>query len=236
MSKPAATSPFHAGERTIQTRAGVAARADLLGRRVIRDHLTGQHREFFATLPFVFLAAVDQRGRPWASPVFGRPGFVTTPTARRLHVQAPLLAGDPLNDALRRGANVGVLGIDYASRRRNRVSARVRAVAAGLELDVVQTFGNCPQYIQARAATRLPANDASRAQHMAVTIAALSDRDRELITRSDSFMIASHHAGPADSPSAGAGTQLSYGSLPGSGRHARPTSQVTNHMPCAGPQ
>jgi len=121
-----------------------------------------------------------------------------------MHVRAPLFAGDPLNDALGPGANVGLLGIDYASRRRNRVSARVRAVTGGLELDVVQTFGNCPQYIQARAATLLPAIEASPARQTVATITTLTDRDRDLITRADNFMIASHHAGPADAPSVGA--------------------------------
>lgn len=82
--------------------------------------------------------------------------------------------------------------------------ARVRAATDGLELDVVQTFGNCPQYIQARAATLLPAIDESPARQTAAKITTLTDRDRELITRADNFMIASHHAGPADAPSAGA--------------------------------
>ncbi len=204
MSKPVDTSPFHAGERAIQTRVGVAERADTLGRRVIRDHLTQQHREFFADLPFVFLGAIDERGRPWAAPVFGRPGFVTSPTARRLLLHTSLLAGDPLTDALRPGTNVGLLGIDYATRRRNRVSARIRADSTPLELDVVQTFGNCPQYIQARAATVLPLIDEPRVEHRAESITALSNRDRELISGADNFMIASHHAGAADTPSAGA--------------------------------
>ncbi len=61
MSKPAATSPFHAGERTIQTRAGVAERAELLGGRVIRDHLTGQHREFFASAQLIGVVARGPR-------------------------------------------------------------------------------------------------------------------------------------------------------------------------------
>ncbi len=214
MSEAADTSPFHVGERAIQTRLGVAERAETLGRRVIRDHLTEQHREFFAALPFVFLGAIDARGRPWASPLFGQPGFMSSPSERRLHLRAPLLAGDPLTGALRPGVNVGVLGIDYATRRRNRVSARVRSATDGFELDVVQTFGNCPQYIQARAATVLPALDEPLAAPAVTTISALTARDQDLVTGADNFMIASHHAGATDSASAGA--DVSHrGGLPG---------------------
>lgn len=214
MSEAADTSPFHAGERAVQTRLGVAGRAEMIGRRVIRDHLTQQHREFFAALPFVFLGAIDDRGRPWASPLFGRPGFMSSPSERRLHLRAPLLAGDPLTDALRPGANVGLLGIDYATRRRNRVSARLRSATDGFELDVVQTFGNCPKYIQARAAAVPPDLDEPLAAPAVTTVSALTARDQDLVTGADNFMIASHHAGVADSASAGA--DVSHrGGMPG---------------------
>ena len=204
MSKPVDPSPFHPGERAIQNRLGVADRAEMLGRRMIRDHLTAQHREFFAGLPFVLLGAIDDCGQPWASPVFGRPGFVSTPTARLMKLQAPLLVGDPLVDPLQPGADVGLLGIEYATRRRNRVSARVRRAGEYLELDVVQTFGNCPQYIQARTATLLPMIDEPVTQRTVVTIEALTERDTGLIAAADNFTIASHHAGEAGVASVGA--------------------------------
>lgn len=204
MSDASQPSPFHAGERAIQTRVGVADRADMLGRRMIRDHLTTQLREFFAGLPFVFLGAVDDRGRPWASPVFGRPGFITSPTERQMTLHAPLLAGDPLVDILRPGANVALLGIDYVTRRRNRVSTRVRRAGDGLELDVVQAFGNCPQYIQARSASWLPTVDEAATPRPVAIVDTLSDRDTWLISAADNFTIASHHADATGTASAGA--------------------------------
>src|ERR1700692_4224048 len=47
------TSPFHAGEKTIQSLAGVRDRIELKGRAVIRDYMPEQHRAFFAALPFM---------------------------------------------------------------------------------------------------------------------------------------------------------------------------------------
>ncbi len=46
-------SPFHAGELAIQTRLGIRERMDGQGRRVIREYLTQQHRQFFTQLGFV---------------------------------------------------------------------------------------------------------------------------------------------------------------------------------------
>jgi len=73
-----AASPFHKGEQLAQERVGVRAKVEKLGRRVIRDHLPDQHREFYSELPFVVLGTVDDEGRPWASLVPGRPGVLTS--------------------------------------------------------------------------------------------------------------------------------------------------------------
>ena len=68
-------SPFHRGEREIQSRLGVREQMEAQGRRFIRDHLPEQHQEFYRALPFILLGTVDSSGRPWASILFGRPGF-----------------------------------------------------------------------------------------------------------------------------------------------------------------
>jgi predicted pyridoxine 5'-phosphate oxidase superfamily flavin-nucleotide-binding protein len=74
-SQSHADSPFHEGEREIQERLGIRDKMETFGRRVIREHLPDQHREFYASLPFVLVGTVDGRGRPWASIVAGPPGF-----------------------------------------------------------------------------------------------------------------------------------------------------------------
>ncbi|MCZ6720481.1 MAG: hypothetical protein O7A65_02955, partial [Proteobacteria bacterium] len=52
-------SPFHRGEREVQERVGVRDKIEQFGRRVIRDHLPDEHREFYAQLPFIFIGSVD---------------------------------------------------------------------------------------------------------------------------------------------------------------------------------
>jgi len=81
-------SPFHAGERAVQARFGLAERAERRGRRVIRDHLPDQHRAFYPLLPFLLIGMVDSAGRPWASLVPGKRGFLDSPDSRTLRVGA----------------------------------------------------------------------------------------------------------------------------------------------------
>ena len=59
MENQESTSPFHAGEQELQSRAGVREKLEQVGRRVIRDHIPDQHRAFYETLPFLLVGSVD---------------------------------------------------------------------------------------------------------------------------------------------------------------------------------
>ena len=115
-----ATSPFHEGEREVQRRLGVRD-LETWARRVIRDHLPEEHRRFHTALPFLVAAARDDAGRPWATLLSGEDGFVRSPDSRTLSITARPDEGDPLARSWQAGLDVGLLGIDLATRRRNRV-------------------------------------------------------------------------------------------------------------------
>src|SRR5690606_13032630 len=53
--------------------------------------------------------------------------------------------------ALSPGSAVGILGIDLAARRRNRLNGVIRAAGDGLVIEARQSFGNCPRYVRERA-------------------------------------------------------------------------------------
>lgn len=147
---PDETSPFHAGEREAQCRAGVGDTA-AWARGFIRDHMPEQHRKFFAGLPFLVIASGDGGRRPWVSILEGPDGFISTPAPNCLRADAQLEEGDPLARALAQGtSSVGLLGIDLATRRRNRMNGRLRATTEGLTIEVQQSFGNCPSHIHER--------------------------------------------------------------------------------------
>ena len=149
-------SPFHAGEQQVQACLGVRD-IETWARKVVRDHLTEQHRAFYAELPFLVLAARDLEGRPWATLLAGAAGFVSSPDRKSLAIAAQPAPGDALDGALSPGADIGLLGIELASRRRNRVNGRLsRQDGRELLLAVDQAFGNCPQYIRERQWRRTP--------------------------------------------------------------------------------
>ena len=94
--RPGDREPFHAGERELQARAGVRERMAEVGTRVIRDFMPDQHRELFAKLPLIVVGSLDEAGRPWASLLAGAPGFVSTPDARLMRIDALPHPDDPL--------------------------------------------------------------------------------------------------------------------------------------------
>jgi predicted pyridoxine 5'-phosphate oxidase superfamily flavin-nucleotide-binding protein len=146
-----AESPFHAGELAIQGRMGTQAKMDRQGRQMIREYLPDQFRRFFPQLPYIIVGTVDATGSPWASILVGEPGFLSSLDDRTLQVAAKPLFGDPLTNTLADRIDIGLLGIELHTRRRNRVNGTVTAIDSDrFEVQVGQSFGNCPKYIQAR--------------------------------------------------------------------------------------
>lgn len=208
-----ATTVFHAGERALQQRAGVADRLAELGPQLIRSTMPAQHQRFFEGLPLLVTAGLAQDGQPWASVLAGAPGFIAVPAADRLQVQAHFVEGDPLAAAWQAGAPFGVLGIEPATRRRNRANGHVLAAGdAGYTLAVQQSFGNCPKYIRART----PRWCGPGLAPVCVQRAALNDADRQWIRRADTCFIASAHPQAGSSSSGSDGVDVSHrGGRPG---------------------
>jgi predicted pyridoxine 5'-phosphate oxidase superfamily flavin-nucleotide-binding protein len=206
--------PYHEGEQALQRRVGWRDRLAEVGTRVMRDHMAEQHREFFGKLPFVLLGSMDDGGRPHASVLTGAPGFMRTPDAQTLAIDALPDAADPLHAALRNGASIGVLGIEPHTRRRNRMNGVVRALhARGIELQVRQSFGNCPKYIQARHARWVdePASSVIAQRMTQLDLAATS-----LVRSADTFFIASAVPPAQIESSAAHGVDVSHrGGKPG---------------------
>jgi predicted pyridoxine 5'-phosphate oxidase superfamily flavin-nucleotide-binding protein len=149
-------SPFHVGEHAAQARAGVVPRI-----AAIRECMPEQHRAFFAALPFVLAGTVDADGWPLATILTGPPGFVASPDPQTLRIAAMPDHNDPAGQWFKPGAPIGLLGIDLATRRRNRANGTI-AITTNTDLVVAveQSFGNCPQYIHIRNARAVCANAA----------------------------------------------------------------------------
>lgn len=181
-------SPFHEGEQRVQERVGVRERIERMGRNIVRDFMPAEHREFFEDLPFLVVGSVDAQRAVWASLLLGEPGFVQAPTPRSLRVRALPLPADPLASNLLVGAPLGLLGIELATRRRNRANGRIARVNGGaFELAIDQSYGNCKQYIQPRAGVFAPPEE--RATPL-LERAQLSPAALEILARTDTSFIA----------------------------------------------
>ncbi|WP_424931004.1 pyridoxamine 5'-phosphate oxidase family protein [Amaricoccus macauensis] len=192
---------FHAGELAVQRRAEVPFAKTEMASTFIRPAMPQQHRDFFESLPILFLGGLDRRGRVWATAAMGSPGFIGSPSPRTMTLGAlPVLAGE-LDLSLDVGAKIGAVGIELATRRRNRVNATVRqAAGGGLALTVDQSFGNCPQYIQIRQ----PAwDDHDLSAIIARRLSGLDEPARDIIARADMFIIASRSRALSDDPRSG---------------------------------
>lgn len=191
-------SPWHAGEVALQRTVGLAERMDSVGRKVIRDHMPDQHRDFFAQLPFVVLGAVDGAGNAWATLRAAPPGFMHSPHPRQLDVALYRVADDPAEAGMDDGADIGVLGIELATRRRNRMNGVLHRAATGsgagadgFSLTVRQSFGNCPQYIRVRQEDGAAAVGTT-AMAGPQRLAQLDDAAHALIRQAETFFVASY--------------------------------------------
>ena len=192
-----ADSPFHAGEQAVQTRLGVRDAIEPWARQVVRPLLPEKHRKFYGQLPFLVAAARDDKQRPWVTLLVGPPGFVRSPDPAGLQIAAGPLPGDALSGSLVAGAELGLLGIDPETRRRNRVNGTInQAGASGLEFEVTQSFGNCPQYITERAWQRVEVKqDQGSVTHQQRLDASM----QTWIRNADTFFIASGYRDGGDS-------------------------------------
>jgi predicted pyridoxine 5'-phosphate oxidase superfamily flavin-nucleotide-binding protein len=93
---------------------------------------------------------------------------------------------DPAAAWFRPGAPIGLLGIDLATRRRNRANGVIAtATDTALVVAVEQSFGNCPQYIHIRDMQAAPAGAGS-----AERLDRLDPAARAVIETTDTLFVA----------------------------------------------
>ncbi len=142
---------WHPGELIAQTRAGVKEKMARLGPRLIRNYMPDQHRDFFANLPMMIMGSEDNNNELWANPMFGHPGFIQSPTPKLLSIDTASGFSNSALSHLNVGNRIGLLGIDLETRRRNRVNGSIiEKKQHQVTINVEQSFGNCPKYIQQR--------------------------------------------------------------------------------------
>jgi predicted pyridoxine 5'-phosphate oxidase superfamily flavin-nucleotide-binding protein len=194
-------SVFHEGEKSFHKALGIEERMDEMGKRMMRDHMPDQHRDFFAQLPMIHICVLDENGHPSAILRTGNPGFISSPDEYTLIIDSQPLAGEPENLQLTKGSKISIVGVEFATRRRNRLNATILSHQDNkLEMRVDLSFGNCPKYIQIRnmfPPEQLDLNsEVFRSDNLGKT-------ERKIITAVDTLFIASRSSVINDEPKNG---------------------------------
>lgn len=185
-------SPFHIGEKEMQTRVGKREAMEQFGRRVITTSMPDQHRDFYAQLPFFVVGNVNNEGWPWVSILSAKPGFLNSPDPKILNINAKPVLNDPLHDSIKLGTPLGMLGIELGTRRRNRLNARVSEVKENsFAVEVDQAFGNCPQYIQIRSVDFVRDPQQLSKDNNVTKFTELDAAAIEMISTADTFFVSS---------------------------------------------
>ena len=193
------TTPFHPGELALQDKFGVRDHIHSYAPKFVRPCMPEQHQEFYESLPFLAVAARDDEGRMWATLLMsarGEAGFIKSPDATSLSIHARPVSGDALEHSLQQGSDLGILGIEFATKRRNRVNGRIiNTVSSGLEFQVDQSFGNCPQYIRPRKWWTAPQESLQQEKNKTMVTSHLTPRQMETIRKSDTLFTATGYRG-----------------------------------------
>jgi predicted pyridoxine 5'-phosphate oxidase superfamily flavin-nucleotide-binding protein len=183
-------SIYHSGERKMQREAGAMNAAIRMARTVL-PLISHVYVDFIHSRPFLILGAADSQGLAWGSLVSGRPGFMKVIDEQTLGIDALPDEQDPLCGTLRDGTDVGILLIDFATRRRLRVNGSAVSGQDGFSVRARQVYANCPRYIQSR--TCYAAGTASVSPRPVRQGTALNMEQRARIERADTFFVASYH-------------------------------------------
>jgi len=181
-------SVWHEGELTVQKLMGTDKLMADIGPKFIREFMPLQHREFFESLTMILIGFNDHHSDIHASVLFGCAGFIQSTSKNELVINTQNSMGDFIRDELVIGSRIGLLGIQFDTKRRNRVNGTIIDISQKyIKVKVLQSYGNCPKYIQ----PKIVLNHPKYANFSTLTRKQLTQRDHDLITHSDTLFIAS---------------------------------------------
>lgn len=192
---------FHEGEVFAQDTLGISKTIAQRTQGFIRPFMPVQHRAFFESGPLMMVGLLDQSGHPVALPVWGDEGFVRSPSETRLQLGlsqgAFALIDTLLGLDVNTGSKIGILGLELATRRRNRLNGVISHLkGSDIHVSVEQSFGNCPQYIHTRDTQKVSNLGAlEKVTHKNVQrYNGLTTHLQQVVSTAETFYIASRHA------------------------------------------
>jgi predicted pyridoxine 5'-phosphate oxidase superfamily flavin-nucleotide-binding protein len=150
--------------------------------------------DFIQEQRFAVFGSVGRDGDVWASIRTGEPGFLRVLDTFTVKTEPLQVEGDPLIENLRANGDVGMLIIDFATRRRMRLNGEAEVLHDhSLHIHAREVYSNCPQYIQKRRPEAGQTIISDNAAPVASRAGRLSASQQRWIARADTFFIASAH-------------------------------------------
>ncbi len=150
------TTLYHPGELQMQRKTGEEIPA-YRNSRIIVPYIAAGVVTYIEAQPFVIVSSQDGQGRLWTSILSGADGYVKVTDEETISLDRHLLYSNPEDhfwDNIGRHPFVGMLFIDFATRRRYRVNGMVRVSGGKILISVRQAYINCPKFISRRTLTR----------------------------------------------------------------------------------
>lgn len=186
-------SPYHVGELKAQQLAMVPDMAARLA-GMLQPQFSLGGAQFLGVSQMVFLTYLDSEGRPKLSWLFGVQGFAQVVAIDTLNLNMDRIywgLEPEVLKALDTHPEIGLIAMDFTSRRRFRVNGQGKIKGNLLQIEARQAYGNCPKFIQRRF---LPLEEVqlNRKKHTS-TGEALSTDLQDRILKADTFFVGSRN-------------------------------------------
>jgi len=190
-------SPFHEGELEVQRLAGEQEIATKVG-DLIQETVLPRALDFIRQQSVIWIGIEDQENLLWAFPLFGSPGFINPNEGEMIEIYLGKKHAIPDKwlSYLKKGKSIACLVIELSSRRRVRINGIIQGINEGrLEIDVQQTYPNCPKYIRKR---ELQGEPDLYQFHYKSSGTAINAQLENIINQSDTAFVASNGPNGAD--------------------------------------
>jgi len=183
---------YHSGEKEVQERAGVRHFSERVAHAILQE-LPSVAKAFLENQSYVFVTTLDSSNQPWASLLFGDPGFLSTPNENTVEIRTGLVSGDSLEGCLKPGVPIGLLAIDFSTRKRVKIKGKILQGTDPIQIKVERVYSLCPKYIQKRVVTDNTSFTQERGKAKTFDGKKLTQPQHQLIASADTFFIATHH-------------------------------------------
>ena len=203
---------LHAGERYVQEQMHTPRElADQIP-GYIQANMPLSYADFFAGLPYIALASLDDRGRPWVSLLVTQSSVdpavgIRVQPQNQTQIEAEVNPHDPFARAVqqsaananRANALFAGVGVDFSNRARIKIAGSVESAASSganrlsLRLDSDQHLGNCPKYITVRELRHRPREAELDLDRFESFAGPLPEACRAHINRASTVFLATKH-------------------------------------------